>query len=50
MDGVRAVQVGGSERQGRGVAYANVQKGRRGEDAVFAGCVCDRVPAEGRES
>jgi hypothetical protein len=45
MDGVRAVEISGSQRQGRGVAYADVQEGRRREDAVFAGGVCDRVPA-----
>lgn len=45
MDGVGAVEIGRSQRQGRGVAYADMQEGRRREDAVFAGGVCDRVPA-----
>lgn len=45
VDGVRAVQIGGSQWQGRGVTYADVQECRRREDAVFAGGVCDRVPA-----
>jgi hypothetical protein len=45
MDGVGTVEIGGPQRQGRGVAYANMQEGRRREDAVFAGGVCDCVPA-----
>lgn len=45
MDGVGAVEIGGSQRQRRGIAYANMQKGRRRQYAVFAGCVGDRVPA-----
>lgn len=45
MNGVGTVEIGGSQRQSRSVAYTDMQKGRRGKDAVFAGGVCDRVPA-----
>src|SRR5690242_1048193 len=45
MDGVGAMEIGGSQRQSRGVAYANMQERRRREDAVFAGGVGDCVPA-----
>jgi hypothetical protein len=45
MDGIGPVKISGSQWQGRGIAYADVQEGRRREDAVFAGGVCDRVPA-----
>jgi len=45
VDGVRPVEVGGAQRDGRRISYAHVEEGGRGQDAVFRGRVCYCIAA-----